>query len=210
MDAFDNNPSDSDIFQRLLNLTRAGRLDWKQVYEDGGTHPTENIERSTSPQGYMCFDEYFGFGRAAVELEMIDPEEDETRPLLHVSGNQLDVSAGQIDRLIDVIEDYIDTVQAGEMPSMAERVNQKIQKRVEPLQRQIQALEEELAHRDERIHRLVTIIENTTRPDGLPPMTPENVREVLEETEMEIAGEKTDLDINLSRNDLSMAIKNLE
>jgi len=205
MDITDKNPSDEEIFGRLLSLTEAGRLDWKQVYEQGGTAPAENIKESTAPQGYMAFDEYFGFGRVAVKPD--DPEDGIEHSVVHVSGTRLDIGAEQVETLISVIESYIDAVQAGDIPSMSDRINRKVQEQVEPLRQEIRVLEEELAHKDNRVGRMLSIIENTTC-EG-PPMTPRNFREVANRVDFEVTGSREDPNITVDQNNLEVAIAHL-
>lgn len=210
MDVTEKSPSDEEIFERILDLTENARLDWKQVYEQGGTHPSEDIKESTSPQGYMAFDEYFGFGRMAVEPE--DPEDGIEHAVIHVSGNRLDVSEEQVEGLIAAIEDYIDAVQAGKTPSMTDRVNQKIQEHVEPLRREVRVLEDELAHKDQRVSRVLSILENVTgsgtSPDH-PPLTPETFEEVMNRIPVDIDGDPRDPTLNVQRDDVEVAIESL-
>lgn len=200
--------SDKEIFQRLLELTQSGRMDWKQVYEGGGTHPTEDIKESTAPQGYLAVDEYFGFGRAAVEPE--DPEDGIEHAVVHVSGNRLSLPEGYVEELIGAIEDYIDAVQAGKTPSAAERINRKIQEKIEPLQHQIRSLEEQVARRDHRIDRMLTVLEHTTRPEGAPILTVDNFREVFQNLDFNIPeADSEDPYISTDDKDVENAIEDL-
>jgi len=206
MDISEKSPSDDEILARIVDLTESGRLDWKQVYENGGTPPTEDIEESTAPQGYMTFDEYFGFGRTAVHLDQ-DEDGGGEYPAIDVSGNRLDVTVEAVERLREAIEEYIDAVQAGRVPTMADRINRKVQEQVEPLRREIKMLEDELAHKDQRVGRLISVIENVTRSEDGPPLTKSSIENVLEKTDMEVSGPRDNPTLNMDSDDLEVAIE---
>lgn len=198
-------PSDQEIYDRILDLTMSGTLDWKQVYtEEGGPEPKEDLARSTAPNGYYAEDPYHGFGRIAVKPE--DEEDEVLHPVLYVSGERLSVSGSEVDTLIDAIEQYVDEVRTGANPSTAERINREIERNLDPMREQLASMEQRVARREEEVGSLITCLQNATAGDA-PPLTTENVLRVLKNLEYEVDEQET---IHVKPESVETAIEDTE
>lgn len=155
---------DSQIIERLIELTQMGRLHWTFMYPQ---HPevsgssAEALSEVSQPIGYVLEDEDFGFGVVIVQIQSDISEED--LPVVHVQGEYIEAPSTDRSLLVTVIRNFLHEIQTGRAPSMYDRIHRATQQAIEPMREQMRETQRNSDTFRELAQRQMNVTENMSQ-----------------------------------------------